>query len=590
MEMPELELVDPDTGTGGTDEPDAPLPGPGKGRKIGDTDLYGYRYNLTDEQNQELDELARVQAFSNDPIAMKAAAERIRYRDRYKYEYTDEENAAREKLTLDEYYEKYGITAEPQIIEWGSNKTPKEDGKYRYPDGTIVTIRNGFIVDEDLSNVGPPPETTIKYDPTLSSQPDGRIEMPNGAIRTYVNGLVTEVDYPAYIDPAEELTPDQINAKERPTTTPTEPTDPTEPPVTPVEPVVDPNREPTYQELKIMYPDKYNLFSSTYKSMHSQASQETVDKQTELYLRQQYGKNPVPLPPPVEPTRQPTWDELKLMYPDELKTFKTEYMGDPTNDPFMITEKSRQFLLEQYQKNPRPLPGTTPTTPTTPTDPATLKQGDVKMPDGSTRTYKNGLVVYIDYPVGANTVLSKSPKQINDEEGIRNVTWTPEAPVVTPVEPVVDRNTLLQGRVTWSDRSTRTYIDGKVVSVQYPDGKTGPNIDEINAAEGVQPAKDPGARPKDWMDRFLEEQAQQQKAKNDAAAAAAAAAAAENPEPDVYVNPGANPRYIASKQTPAPQTTAPQTTAQSLNLAVAPARAPATTSMPETTTPGIATP
>ena len=584
MEMPELELVDPDTGTGGTDQPDAPLPGPGKGRKIGDTDLYGYRYELTDEQNQELDELARVQAFSNDPIAMQAAAERIRYRDRYKYEYTDKENAARENLTLDEYYEKYGITAEPQIIEWGSNKTPKEDGKYRYPDGTIVTIRNGFIVDEDLSNVGPPPETTIKYDPTLSSQPDGRIEMPNGAIRTYVNGLVTEVDYPAYIDPAEELTPDQINERERPTITPTEPTDPTEPPVTPVEPVVDPNREPTYQELKIMYPDKYNLFSSTYKSMHSQASQETVDKQTELYLRQQYGKNPVPLPPPVEPTRQPTWDELKLMYPDELKTFKTEYMGDPTNDPFMITEKSRQFLLEQYQKNPRPLPGTTPTTPTTPTDPATLKQGDVKMPDGSTRTYKNGLVVYIDYPVGANTVLSKSPKQINDEEGIRNVTWTPEAPVVTPVEPVVDRNTLLQGRVTWSDRSTRTYIDGKVVSVQYPDGKTGPNIDEINAAEGVQPAKDPGARPKDWMDRFLEEQAQQQKAKNDAAAAAAAAAAAENPEPDVYVNPGANPRYIASKQTPAPQTTA-----QSLNLAVAPAQAPATTSMPENTTPGIAT-
>ena len=222
----------------------------------------------------------------------------------------------------------------------------------------------------------------------------------------------------------------------------------------------------------------------------------------------------------------------------------------------------------------------TPVTPTQPTDPATLKQGSVTMPDGSTRVYKNGLVVEVFYPPNMADLGNKNPAQINESEGIRGVDWTPEAPVVTPVEPVVDRNTLLQGRVTWSDRSTRTYIDGKVVSVQYPDGKTGPNINEINAAEGVQPAKDPGARPKDWMDRFLEEQAQQQKAKNDADAAAAAAAAAENPEPDTYVNPRAPPPRAP---------TAPQTTAQSLNLAVAPSAAPATTSMPETTTPGIAT-
>ena len=583
MEMPELELVDPDTGEGGTDEPDAPLPGPGKGRKIGDTDLYGYRYNLTDEQNQELDELARVGVFSKDPIAMQAEAERIRYRDRYKYEYTDEENAARENLTLNEYYEKYGITAEPQIIEWNLSKgKPKEDGKYRYPDGTIVTYRNGFKVDVDLTNVVSP-ITLIKYDPTLPTQPDGKIEMPNGAIRTYKNGLVTEVNYPALTDPADALTPDQINERERPTITPTEPTDPTEPPVTPVEPVVDPNREPTYQELKIMYPDKYTLFSSTYKSMHSQASQETIDKQTEAYLRQQYQKNPVPLPvtQPIDPTKQPTYDELRLMYPDELATFQAEYSRNPTNDPLMLEPLSRKFLMDQYKQNPRPIPATTSTTPTTPTDPAMLKQGDVTMPDGSFRTYKNGKVIFVSWPANVQAAgKAKFASEINEEEGIRGVDWTPEAPVVTPVEPVVDRNTLLQGRVTWSDRSTRTYIDGKVVSVQYPDGKTGPNINEINAAEGVQPAKDPGARPKDWMDRFLEEQAQQQKAKNDADAAAAAAAAAENPEPDTYVNPRAPPPRAP---------TAPQTTAQSLNLAVAPSAAPATTSMPETTTPGIAT-
>ena len=59
---------------------------------------------------------------------------------------------------------------------------------------------------------------------------------------------------------------------------------------------VDENREPTYEELQVMYPDKYTQFSDAYKFMHPSASQEIIDKQTELYLKQQYGKNPVPLP------------------------------------------------------------------------------------------------------------------------------------------------------------------------------------------------------------------------------------------------------------------------------------------------------
>ena len=645
MEMPELELVDPDT-----DGPDAPLPGPSKGRKIGDTALYGYRYKLTDEQNQELDEQARIGVFADNETQMAAAAAIIYERDRYLFEETDAEKAARENLTLDEYYEKYGIPVEQPIIEWDRSKgNPKEDGKYRFPDGTIETWKNGFRVKVDTTNKVAPPAIT-KYDPTLSSQPDGQIEMPDGAVRTYKDGLVTSVKYPSGTKATEMLTPDEINAKERPPTTPTTPTEPTgtityeqlqqqypetyknllrkygddptgpaqieatlrkaynagfnettgetstglTPGGQPVEPIT---REPTYEELKVMYPDKYTLFSSTYKSMHSQASQEIIDKQTELYLRQQYSKNPVPLPPPQPVT--PTEPKQRVLFSGDRKmpdgstrvyvngkVIGISYpAGFPANQMMKADKASLTRLNDQeglYYVEVEP----TPVTPTQPTDPTTLKQGSVTMPDGSRRTYKNGLVIEVYYPPNMADLGNKNPTQINDAEGIRNSTWIPEAPVVTPVEPVVDRDTLLQGRVTWSDRSTRTYIDGKVVSVQYPDGKTGPNINEINAAEGVQLAKDPGARPKDWMDRFLEEQAQQQKAKNDADAAAAAAAAAENPEPDIYVNPGANPRYIASKQTPAPA----NTTAQALNLAVAPARAPATTSMPEDTTPGVANP
>ena len=115
--MHELGLVDQENGEGGEGKDDAPLPGPSKGRKIGDTALYGYRYKLTDEQNQELDEQARIGVFADNETQMAAAAAIIYERDRYLFEDTDAEKAARENLTLDEYYEKYGIPVEPPIIE-----------------------------------------------------------------------------------------------------------------------------------------------------------------------------------------------------------------------------------------------------------------------------------------------------------------------------------------------------------------------------------------------------------------------------------------------------------------------------------------
>jgi hypothetical protein len=124
-----------------------------------------------------------------------------------------------------------------------------------------------------------------------------------------------------------------------------------------------------------------------------------------------------------------------------------------------------------------------------------LKTGDVKMPDNSVRTYKNGLVVYVGYPAGTSTANIKTPAEINAQEGVQQNTFT--GPVITP-EPETPTIPLKQGFIKMPDGSKRTYIDGKVVSVAYPPGTTGPTINEINAAEGIKqaaPAPPPAPAP-----------------------------------------------------------------------------------------------
>jgi hypothetical protein len=111
------------------------------------------------------------------------------------------------------------------------------------------------------------------------------------------------------------------------------------------------------------------------------------------------------------------------------------------------------------------------------------------MPDGSIRTYQNGLVVYVDYP----GKIGKTPKQINDEEGVQNATYTGRE--TSPTTPVAPTAPLQQGLVKMPDGSKRMYIDGKVVSVVYPEGVKGPTINEINAAEGIKKAEPDSNNP-----------------------------------------------------------------------------------------------
>jgi hypothetical protein len=92
-----------------------------KNRRAGDTVIYGYRYNLTDEQNQELEEYLYGTGARTTEEAMARAAY-IYERDRPIYRKSDAEVAKDNNMTLDEYYEEYGYdmdkTPPVEPIEW----------------------------------------------------------------------------------------------------------------------------------------------------------------------------------------------------------------------------------------------------------------------------------------------------------------------------------------------------------------------------------------------------------------------------------------------------------------------------------------
>ena len=102
-----------------------------KNRTPNDTLIYGYRYNLTDAQNDELEEYLYNKNREVTPRGQKgvlttadamAKAAEIYNRDIAIYRKSDEEVAKDNNMTLAEYYAEYGydkgIIAEPEPIEW----------------------------------------------------------------------------------------------------------------------------------------------------------------------------------------------------------------------------------------------------------------------------------------------------------------------------------------------------------------------------------------------------------------------------------------------------------------------------------------
>jgi hypothetical protein len=464
--MPELELIDPN------DEiEDNALWHPAKGRKIGDTALYGFRHKLTDEQNQELEDMIASGKISRQDEVYQAAL--IRERDRHLYVETDQERADSLGMSLTDYHAKYGITIDiydMEIIDYTLNTKLPENGRIRMPDGSIRSYRDGELVNIQAA----PAPTIVAYDPTLAQQPDGNITMPDGSVRTYKNGLVTEVLYTVQTPPGQQLSPAEINAQ------------------------INATREPTYEQLKILYPEAYERLQLKYAGdPDANAKIESTlargHREGLYYPGGATREDGDPIPEPTEPvTPQPVSTVLfngERQMPDgtirSYKDGKVISIGYPAGFPIknMLDAKGIKALNNNEGLYYDPSPPT-PVTPVTPTEP--LKNGIVNMPDGSIRTYYNGLVVYVEYAPGK--IAQKGPKEINEEEGVRNATYTGRETTETPTTPVAPTTPLQQGLVKMPDGSKRMYIDGKVVSVAYPDGVTGPTINEINAAEGTKTA------------------------------------------------------------------------------------------------------
>jgi hypothetical protein len=386
-------------------------------------------------------------------------------------------------MTLPEYYSKFGIPVDPyqmEIVDFHTITTTPTNGRVRQRDGTIFTYRNGILVNKEKPVINVNVEPVVSYNPSLLRQPDGRITMPDGSVRTYKDGKVTSVMYSGLTPPEQRLSPDQINAQEG---------------------------IPPYEQLKTMYPQAYQALLKKY------AGDPDADAKIEETLARGHKTGYQPQTPNINPdgtidpeTSDPTPVTPPQPVPLVLFTGDREmpdgstriYKNGKVTGIIYPAGFSRENMLDAkgikalnrnegdyYDPNP-----TTPVTPVTPTEPTqSLKQGDVKMPDGSIRTYENGLVVYVKYP---GAIKSKTPAEINKEEGIRDASYTAPVAPVTPVAPVVP---LQQGVVKMPDGSKRMYIDGKVVSVVYPEGVTGPTINQINAAEGTKTAEPDSNNP-----------------------------------------------------------------------------------------------
>jgi hypothetical protein len=239
--------------------------------------------------------------------------------------------------------------------------------------------------------------------------------------------------------------------------------------------------------LQQMYPDYYENVAKNLRNPRDGSLTPESVKFLEIALRLHHdeevaaGRAP---PVPVE-TREPTYEELQVMYPEQFQIY---------NDANITIgqEDKTEGMLRRFHAR-RTEDGTAPPLPPTemPDINPNLKNGIVNMPDGSTRTYRNGLVVNVLYGPGVEKMKLtdiKNAQEINAEEGVQDAGYSP---TTKPVE------TLKQGYVRMPDGSKRFYVDGKVVSVDYPEGVSGKTIKEINDSEGVktEPVKEAPLEP-----------------------------------------------------------------------------------------------
>jgi hypothetical protein len=165
---------------------------------------------------------------------------------------------------------------------------------------------------------------------------------------------------------------------------PPTPEPPTPTPVTPTTPVNN-AREPTYEELKIMYPDNYQRIVSAQTRGGNQADDASIEES----LRITYGNYPRPLPTtttpttpvtpttPTQPDREPTYEELQVMYPGSYRQYTRSYANedrytDTPTPPERQAEMMEALLRAEHTNRTQagtaaPLPAQTPTPTPAPT-------------------------------------------------------------------------------------------------------------------------------------------------------------------------------------------------------------------------------
>jgi len=285
---------------------------------------------LTDEQNQELEKMIADGRISRNDE--EVYAQKIKERDRDLFRKNDQDKADEEGLSLDAYHKKYGIEAEPEPPK-GTPLQPQETAS------------------------GAAPRTEPTYNQLKTMYP----EQYNSLQRKYANDPDADAKIEATL---------KRGHKEGGAT-----------PVTPEPPTpVNNAREPTYEELKIMYPDNYN------RIYQSQLRNGQVDNASiEESLRIVYQDTPKPLPEtttptqptqpaqPAQPERELTYEELQLMYPDKYQSYTNMYANGNkyTNTP--ASPEQQAMMIEgllRAEHTDRTQAGTAPPLPAQTTTPA----------------------------------------------------------------------------------------------------------------------------------------------------------------------------------------------------------------------------
>jgi hypothetical protein len=399
---------------------------PAKGRKVGDTAIFGYRYGLTDEQNQELE--AMISSGQITRANAEAQAALIKERDKYMFEKTDQEKADELGLSLEKYNEIYGIVTEPEPKQPIDGEPTYAQLKTMYPEA-YQSLQRKYANDPDadtkieasLIRGHKAGNVPAEVNPTQPTQPNGeptyaqlKLMYPDNyqrIVESQTRGGNQADD--AAIEESLRITYENYPRPLPGTTTPTQPTQPTQP--TPSA-ATTPAREPTYEELKIMYPTRYELFHNAYlKSDPTNAEQytETMLKSEHAYRIEDGTSAPLPTQPTqptpstaTTPAREPTYEELKIMYPARYELFHNAYLK--SDNPSMAEQYTETMLKSEHAyriedgtsaplpTQPTPAPTQpTPSAATTPT-PTTQRPGlDIVpefVPGARSHEYMNSIV------------------------------------------------------------------------------------------------------------------------------------------------------------------------------------------------------